>query len=177
MKGQGVEIIRDPTALSAIGLTEALANLPTHGKIFTHAARELKKISPDCLVLIDFPEFNMRLAKRAAGQGIPQVYLFPPTAWAWRRGRAKTLARLGTTIASVFPLEASIYRQAGADVRFVGHPLLDLVEPIGPDRKESARRDLGLDFEEVIGILPGSRDQEIKQLLLRCCRQPPLSDR
>ena len=165
MKEQGVEILRDPTAISAVGLTEVLANLPTHGRVLTQAARELERISPDCLVLIDFPEFNMRLAKRAASQGIPQVYLFPPTAWAWRKRRAKTLARLGTTIASVFPLEESTYRQAGADVRFVGHPLLDLVDHRGPDKKESARRDLGLDFEEIIGILPGSRDQEIKQLL------------
>jgi lipid-A-disaccharide synthase len=165
MKEKGVEILKDPTTLSAIGFTEVLANLSLHRKVFIQAAEELDRISPDCLVLIDFPEFNMRLAKRAAAKGIPGVYLFPPTAWAWRRGRAKALAGIGTTIASVFPLEADTYRKAGADVRFVGHPLLDLVSPGGLEEKESARRELGLDAEEVIGILPGSRDQEIKALL------------
>lgn len=165
MKEKGVEILEDPTALSAVGFTEALANLSFHRKVFARAARELDRISPDCLVLIDFPEFNMRLAKRAARQNIPGVYLFPPTAWAWRKGRAKALANLEMTIASVFPLEADTYRKAGADVRFVGHPLLDLVAPAGPQAKEAARRDLGLDSEEIIGILPGSRDQEIQQLL------------
>ncbi len=165
MKDSGVEILKDPTTLSAIGFTEVLANLSLHRKVFVQAVEELDRISPDCLVLIDFPEFNMRLAKRAAGKGIPGVYLFPPTAWAWRRGRAKALAGIGTTIASVFPLEADTYRKAGADVRFVGHPLLDLVSPAGPDEKESARRELGLNAEDVIGLLPGSRDQEIRTLL------------
>ena len=165
MKEKGVEILEDPTALSAVGFTEVLANLPKHREILARAARSLAEMSPDCLVLIDFPEFNMRLAKRAAREGIPGVYLFPPTAWAWRKGRAKTLAGFGVTIASVFPLEADAYRQAGADVRFVGHPLLDLVSPAGPEEKRLACRHLGLDFEEIVGILPGSRDQEIKQLL------------
>jgi lipid-A-disaccharide synthase len=165
MKEKGVEILKDPTALSTIGFTEVLANLSVYRKVFVQAAKELDRISPNCLVLIDFPEFNMRLAKRAARKGIPGVYLFPPTAWAWRKGRAKALARLGTTIASVVPIEADTYRKAGADVRFVGHPLLDLVSPGGPREKESARRELGLDAEEVISILPGSRDLEIKTLL------------
>jgi len=165
MKEKGVEILEDPTALSAVGFTEVLTNLSKHRGIFARTARMLGEIPPDCLVLIDFPEFNMRLARRAAKKGIPGVYLFPPTAWAWRRGRAKTLANLGVTIASVFPLEAETYRQAGADVRFVGHPLLDLVGPARHEEKKSAREDLGLDSQEVIGILPGSRDQEIKQLL------------
>jgi lipid-A-disaccharide synthase len=165
MRGKGVEILKDPTALSAIGFTEVFRNLSFHRKVLDRATSELDRVSPACLVLIDFPEFNMRLAKRAAKKGIPGVYLFPPTAWAWRKGRAKALARLGTTIASVFPLEADTYRKAGADVRFVGHPLLDLVGVQGPKERESARRELGLDSEEVIGILPGSRDQEIRMLL------------
>jgi lipid-A-disaccharide synthase len=165
MREKGVKILKDPTALSTIGFTEILSNLSSYRKLLIQTVKELDRISPDCLVLIDFPEFNMRLAEQAAGKGIPVVYLFPPTAWAWRKGRAKTLARLGTTIASVFPLEADTYRKAGADVRFVGHPLLDLVGVAGPKERESARRELGLDFEEVIGLLPGSRDQEIKMLL------------
>ncbi len=165
MKAAGVKILKDPTALSAIGFTEVLTKLSLYRKIFMETVRELDRISPDCLVLIDFPEFNVRLAKQAARRGIPVVYLFPPTAWAWRKGRAKALARLGVKIASVFPLEADAYRRAGADVRFVGHPLLDLVSPKDPGEKESARKELGLGSEEVIGLLPGSRNQEIKLLL------------
>lgn len=165
MKGKGVEILEDPTAISAVGVTEVLANLPKHRRILTRATHELNRISPDCLVLIDYPEFNMRLAKQAAKQGVPTVYLFPPTAWAWRKRRARALARHGTTIASVFPLEEATYRKAGADVRFVGHPLLDIIGLAGPDKKESARRDLGVESREVIGILPGSRAQEVHVLL------------
>ena len=84
MKAAGVKILKDPTALSAIGFTEVLTKLSLYRKIFMETVRELDRISPDCLVLIDFPEFNVRLAKQAARRGIPVVYLFPPTAWAWR---------------------------------------------------------------------------------------------
>ena len=165
MRKRGVSILEDPTSFSAVGFTEILSSLSFHRKTLNRALQELIKASPDCLVLIDFPEFNMRLMRQAVKHNIPRIYLFPPTAWAWRRGRAETLANSGAIIASVFPLEADTYLRAGADVRFVGHPLLDLVDPSNPEIKESLRKDMGLDFKEVIGILPGSRDQEVRRIL------------
>lgn len=170
MQAAGVRLLFNPTALSAVGLAEAVRNVAVLRRVLTRAIEALGSEAPDCLVLIDFPEFNMRLADAARRCGVKVVYLFPPTAWAWRRGRAKKIARTVTKVASVFPLEAEVYREAGASVEFVGHPLLDLVEPARPGDREAAREDLGLESAKVVGILPGSRSQEIRLLL------PPLLD-
>lgn len=170
MQAAGVRLLFNPTALSAVGLAEAVRSVAVLRRVLTKAIEALASEAPDCLVLIDFPEFNMRLADAARRCGVKAVYLFPPTAWAWRRGRAKKVAKTVTKVASVFPLEAEVYREAGASVEFVGHPLLDLVEPARPGDREAARKDLGLESARVVGILPGSRSQEIRLLL------PPLLD-
>ncbi|HHY32316.1 MAG TPA: lipid-A-disaccharide synthase [Firmicutes bacterium] len=170
MQAAGVRLLFNPTGLSAVGLLEAVRSAAALRGVLGEARRALAAERPSCVVFIDFPEFNMRLAGTAASLGIKSVYLFAPTAWAWRRGRANRVARTVTKVASVFPLEAQVYREAGAHVEFIGHPLLDLVRPATAADRAAARAELGLGSAlgsraPVVGLLPGSRAQEIRLLL------------
>jgi lipid-A-disaccharide synthase len=119
---------------------------------------------PRALVVIDFPEFNLRLARAARRAGVPVLYFIPPQLWAWRRGRIRQMARRVCRVCAVLPFEEDLYRSATVPVQFVGHPLLDVV-PLELTR-EAARRRLGIDpGETVVGLLPGSRREEITRLL------------
>lgn len=160
MAHAGVELLYDPTAISAIGFIEVLRSVQILRRVLSRFAEELEKRRPDCLVLIDFPEFNMRLAEVAKTQGIPVVYYFSPSAWAWRKGRAKTVAGHATKVCAVLPFEAQVYREAGASVEYVGHPLVDVAKPtLSPDE---ARKAFGCEGKHpVIALLPGSRKQEL----------------
>ena len=154
----------DPTETSTIGFTEALKNLNVHLANLKTLKKVIDREKPDALFLVDNAEFNMLMARLAYKKGIPAVNYFSPSAWIWGRWRAKWLARYRATIASVFPMEAEVYREAGAEVVFVGHPLLDTIK-IDQDTEEIFA-ELELDPEKTtIGLLPGSRPQEIESLL------------
>jgi lipid-A-disaccharide synthase len=165
MAAAGLERLADVTRAAVIGGTEALGPIPT----LLRAWRRLKTVltkgpRPGALVLIDFPEFNMRLARVARRVGVPVVYFIPPQVWAWRPWRARALARRVSLVLAVFPFEVALYRAVGARVEFVGHPILDVLAH-APTREE-ARRRLGLDpGATVIGLLPGSRAQEVASTL------------
>jgi len=164
MAEAGVRLAFDVTALSTVGIAEALKNIKTLQRILQQLADLMEQEQPDVIVLIDYPGFNMEVAKVAKNKGIPLVYYFSPTAWAWGKGRAKKVASLVTKVAAVLPLEADVYREAGAEVEFVGHPLLDIVKP--RLSKEDFYRQWELDPQKpIVGLLPGSRNQEIKALL------------
>jgi len=164
LEEEGVEILIDPTETSTIGFTEALKNLNVHLANLKTLKKVIDREKPDALFLVDNAEFNMLMARLAYKKGIPAVNYFSPSAWIWGRWRAKWLARYRATIASVFPMEAEVYREAGAEVVFVGHPLLDTIK-IDQDTEEIFA-ELELDPEKTtIGLLPGSRPQEIESLL------------
>ncbi len=164
MQAAGVNLIVDPTKLSTIGFWEALKNFQVLRKIMLKMAATIRQQKPDAVVFIDFPGFNMRLARMIRNEDIPMIYYFSPSAWAWGKSRAEKVANTVTKVASVFPFEAEVYQQAGADVTFVGHPLLDIVRP--SLSKEEARELFGLpDKVPVVGLFPGSRRQEIETLL------------
>ena len=165
MEAAGVEVLFNPTSLSTVGITEALRTVNVFRRVLALLSEAMDERRPDGVVCIDFPGFNLRLAALAHRKGIPVLYYFSPSAWAWGRGRADRLARLGATILAVFPFEAEVYRQAGARVVFVGHPLLDRVHPSAG--REEIRAELGVGpGQELIGLLPGSRRQELNQLLV-----------
>ncbi|HEY8417951.1 MAG TPA: lipid-A-disaccharide synthase [Limnochordales bacterium] len=165
MEAAGVEVLFNPTSLSTVGVTEALRTVNVFRRVLALLSEAMDERRPDGVVCIDFPGFNLRLAALAHRKGIPVLYYFSPSAWAWGRGRADRLARLGATILAVFPFEAEVYRQAGARVVFVGHPLLDRVHPSAG--REEIRAELGVGpGQELIGLLPGSRRQELNQLLV-----------
>ncbi|MBU0699902.1 lipid-A-disaccharide synthase [bacterium] len=164
MTEAGVEIVFGFSDLSAIGIIEVLGKIPSGFKRLAEIALYLKENKPDILVVIDFPEFNIRLGKIASKMGIPAVYYFPPTVWAWRKKRANTIARYFKKVICVFPFEAEVFKKAGADVAFFGHPLLDVVKP--SIIMKDIHRDFNLDpSRRILGILPGSRKGEIKRLL------------
>jgi lipid-A-disaccharide synthase len=164
MAAAGMEVVADPTAHAVVGSSEAVGRAPALYRAYRALVHRLREDRPRVLVVIDFPEFNMRLARQARRAGVPVVFFIPPQVWAWRRGRVRVIARLASRVLAVFPFETAIYEAAGVPVEFVGHPLLDVLPP-GLDR---ARARLGLGIEpdlSVVGLFPGSRREEISRLL------------
>jgi lipid-A-disaccharide synthase len=165
MAAAGMEVMVDVTPHAVVGGSEAIGRIPVLYRAYKRMLDVLTaRPRPRALVLIDFPEFNFRLARAAHEAGIPVVYFVPPQIWAWRGRRMRTIRRLITRVLAVFPFEVELYRGAGVDVEFVGHPLVDSLAD-APSRSE-ARRKLGLDAGSVVlGLLPGSRVREIERLL------------
>ncbi len=165
MAAAGMERLVDVTAAAVAGGSEAVSRIPLLYRAYRRLAGVLRAPGrPSVLVLIDFPEFNLRLARVARGVGIPVVYFIPPQIWVWRGRRVTTIRRLVSRVLAVFPFEAPIYQRAGVPVDFVGHPLLDTLA--GAPDQATARRRLGLDPRAlVLGLLPGSRREEIARVL------------
>ncbi|MFQ5330127.1 MAG: lipid-A-disaccharide synthase [Thermodesulfobacteriota bacterium] len=154
----------DAGDMAVVGVAEVVGRLPA----ILRRLRELKAILDreriDGVVLIDYPDFNLRFAKEAKKRGIPVIYYISPQVWAWRRGRVKKIARLVDKMLVVFPFEVPIYEEAGVDVEFVGHPLMDRVSC--PLDKNEAKAALGYERTEVVvTLLPGSRKEEAATLL------------
>ncbi|KYZ76379.1 lipid-A-disaccharide synthase [Anaerosporomusa subterranea] len=164
MAEAGVEIVYDIADLGVIGIVEVIKNLPRLFRLRDMLGEIMDRERPDVLVVIDYPGFNTRLAKVAKAKGIPIVSYISPSAWAWGKGRAKEVAQTVSKVAAIFPFEADVYREAGADVVFVGHPLLDIVKPTMT--RQEAFSFFGADpARPVLLLLPGSRKQEIENLL------------
>ena len=169
MAAAGVEVILDPTAHAAVGTSEALGRIPSLYRAYRLMGQRLRDERPRALVLIDFPEFNLRLARRARRAGVPVVYFVPPQLWAWRRGRVRQMAQRVSQVLAVFPFEAALDEHHHVPVEFVGHPLLDVL-PLDLARDEARRRIQADPGHSLIGLLPGSRREEIARLL------PPMLD-
>jgi len=167
LERRGMKLLYPAHSLSVVGITEVFVKLRTVLKALRGLKGSLEREKPDLIILIDFPEFNLRLAKIAHRRGIPVLYYISPQIWAWRPQRIKLIARVVKKMIVLFPFEVPLYETAGVDVEWVGHPLLDIVKPTLP--KEKAFREFGLDPKRrTIGLLPGSRIHEIERLL------PPL---
>jgi lipid-A-disaccharide synthase len=164
MRAAGVELIADFSELAVMGLVEVLKRYGDIKKIFNKVVAHLQQQQPDLLVLVDYPGFNLKLAKQAKKLGIPVVYYISPKVWAWRKGRVKTIKRYVDHMAVLFPFEVPIYQQAGVPVTCVGHPLVDAVKT--ELTTEQAKQQLGLDANnKVLGLFPGSRNSEVQALL------------
>jgi lipid-A-disaccharide synthase len=160
----GMTLLYHHRSLSVVGMTEVLVKLRSILKVLNGLKQSLDREKPDLVILIDFPDFNLRLAKFAHHRGFPILYYISPQVWAWRPGRVKLIARCVRKILVFFPFEVALYRAAGADVEWVGHPLLDTVRP--SLSKEDAFHQFGLDPAlRTVGLLPGSRESEIRKLL------------
>ena len=164
MREAGVETLVDSADMAVVGLIEVLK----HFNIISQAFVKLKKIllndPPNLLILIDYPGFNLRLAKVAKKAGVKVLYYISPQIWAWRQGRVKKIAALVDHMAVILPFEAAFYEKAGVPVTFVGHPMLDLVK-VSLDRQQAAES-FGLDpSRKVAGLFPGSRRSELERLL------------
>jgi len=164
MAAAGMELIADLSSHAVVGASEALGRIPGLYRAYRLLQARLSLDRPRALVVIDFPEFNLRLARSARRAGVPVVYFIPPQLWAWRRGRIRQMARRVSRVLPALPFEEELYRGAGISVDMVGHPLLDVL-PLDLTR-EAARQALGLDpGAVVIGLLPGSRREEVTRLL------------
>lgn len=159
LAGEGARLVAHVRDLAVVGLLEVLSHLPRIRTIFAGVLAECDRRRPDLAVLIDYPDFNLRLAPELRTRGIPVVYYVSPQVWAWRRGRIRAIRETGERMLVIFPFEEAIYREAGMPVEFVGHPLVDLVAP-ATDR-DAFLGSCGLDpARPVVAILPGSREKE-----------------
>ena len=160
MTSAGVEILVPMEALAVMGLVEVVAELPRILGIFRRILVEAEARRPVAALLIDSPDFNLRLARRLHKAGIPVLYYISPTVWAWRKGRLRTIKAAVRKMLLIFPFESKIYEQAGIPHAFVGHPLIERV------RTSFGREDFFFKYgfdpaRPLIALLPGSRRGEI----------------
>jgi lipid-A-disaccharide synthase len=166
LRDAGATLLGDYRGLTVTGLVEVLEVLPRSYAMYRRLVRAARQRRPDVLVVIDFPDFNFRLAKSVRALGIPVVYYIPPQLWAWRSGRMRTLRRLADRILVIFPFEPEIYDRAGTQAEFVGHPLVDLARATEP--REAFLTSLGLSPDKpILALLPGSRPNEVAPILPR----------
>ena len=164
MAGAGVELLGHIRKLSSIGPREALERFAVYYETFRTLLREAAARRPAVAVLMDFPEFNLRLAKKLKRAGTTVVYYISPQIWAWRAGRIRTVRRFVDEMLVILPFEEEYYRERGVKARFVGHPLL---EDFAPDRdRESFLARFNLDpARRTVALLPGSRAREVDYIL------------
>ena len=163
MAAAGVNLWHNCRSYNIMGVAEVIANLRRILRLLDSLAERMAKERPDALVLIDYPDFNWRLAKRAKKLNIPVFSYIPPSAWAWRRGRAKDCAKLAGEFAAIFPFELKPYEEAGANIYFWGNPLVDTVKT--SLSAEKAREYFSLaENDAAVLLMPGSRRQEIERI-------------
>ena len=157
MKAAGVDIIVDSTDLGVVGLIEVFKNLPQFLRIFRDMVRRAATERPDIVILIDYPGFNLRYAKKLHEAEIKLIYYISPQVWAWKANRIPILASIITKMLVIFPFEKDIYHKVGLDTVFVGHPLVDIMNRrMQPEIKRE---------DHLILLLPGSRFNEVDRLL------------
>lgn len=164
MREAGVETLVDSSDMAVVGLVEVLRHFDVIAQAFLRLKRILLDDPPALLVLIDYPGFNLRLARVARRRGVRVLYYISPQIWAWRQGRVRKIARLVDHMAVIFPFELPFYQRAGVPATFVGHPLYDLVAVSAS--REQAAASFGLDPSRgIVGLFPGSRRGEVQRLL------------
>lgn len=164
MAKAGVRLYYDVVSLAVIGFAEILKNLKIFRHIFNSLLATIDNDPPDVIVLIDYPGFNLRFAQQIKKRSIPIIYYISPQVWAWGRNRIKTISTLVDKIIVIFDFEKELYRDYGIDAEFIGHPLLDIVKPTM--EIDEAYASFNLQREKpTIGLLPGSRENEIKSHL------------
>lgn len=157
MAGAGMALRHDLAGEAIMGFTEVVKHFGAIRRLFLDTLAHIESTRPDAVVLIDYPGFNIRLAKRLKQLGIPVVYYISPQVWAWKKKRIHTLAACVDKMLVIFPFEVALYEKVGLPCRYVGHPLLDHISRVSADAPATD--------ELVIGLLPGSREQEIRRLL------------
>ena len=164
MTRAGVELFFDSSIIAVVGLVEVIRHWGDIKRAMAIVRERLEQTRPDLLVLVDYPEFNLKMARHAGSLGIPVLFYISPQVWAWRPKRIHKIGRLIDHMAVIFEFEKKYYEDAGIPVSFVGHPLVDKVKPSANAASQRAR--LGISDEaRVVGLFPGSRRNEITRLL------------
>lgn len=165
MQAAGVDLLAPMEGV--VGFVEVLRHIPAHVRLLRRVRERLRSGRVALVILIDYPGFNMRVARMAKEAGVPVLYYITPQVWAWRRGRVRTMAAVIDHAAVILPFEAELLTSAGITTTFVGHPLLDRAAAL--PTKPEARARLGLRTERpVLALFPGSRPQEVARHLDRC---------
>ncbi len=162
LRAAGLESLRRAEEMSVMGIAEVLPRIPTILGVLRDLAAAAAARRPALALLVDSPDFNLRLARRLKRLGIPVVYYVSPTVWAWRRGRVRTIARVVDRMLCILPFEERFYAGTGVSARFVGHPLAGRAAPEAPERYREA---LGLARgRTTVALLPGSRRSEVRRI-------------
>jgi len=162
MAAAGAEVVKHYSELAFMGFTQVIMNLRTILRNIDACKADIEAFTPDAIILIDYPGFNLRIAQWAHYKGIPVHYYISPQVWAWKKGRVHTIKKVVDRMYVILPFEKEWYAQYGMDVDFVGHPLLDAIEQEGSSEVLPLP---GADSRPVIALLPGSRRQEIVRML------------
>jgi len=165
LRACGIDILADVRLLSAVGLVEIVSSLRRHHRVMELLKQQMDQQRPDVVVLVDYPGFNLFVAKEAKKRGIPVFFYIAPQVWAWGQGRAKKMERLIERLAVIFPFEEAIFNAHGRNfARYVGHPLVDELHVSGTREQIRERHGLSLD-QPLLVLMPGSRRSEVKLLL------------
>jgi lipid-A-disaccharide synthase len=161
MAAAGLDPVAHSDEVAVVGIVEVLRELPRIRHVFHRLLSAVEKRRPELAVLVDFPDFNLRLARRLQRRGVPVLYYVSPQVWAWRRGRVGTIARLVKRMLVLFPFEVDVYRGHELEVEHVGHPLVDEV----PELPSVWEREADLPERPTLALLPGSRNSEVRRIL------------
>ena len=161
MAAAGLEPVAHSDEVAVVGIAEVVRELPRIRRVFRKLLVATEKRRPSLAVLVDFPDFNLRLARRLRRRGIPVLYYVSPQVWAWRRRRVRTISRLVDRMLVLFPFETEVYRGHELHVDHVGHPLVDDV----PELESAWERQDGVPERPVLALLPGSRNSEVRRIL------------
>ena len=165
LKAQGVEIVFSAEEISVMGIVEVLPKVPRILKVLSSLEKEARLRKPVAALLVDVPDFNLRLAKRLKALNIPVIWYISPMVWAWRRGRIQTLAQRVDRMLCILPFEEEVYRDTGVRAKYVGNPLVEQL-PTAPKDRLSYRKALNLPEQgRLLAMLPGSRPSEVSRIL------------
>ena len=164
MEAQGARLVKHYRDLAFMGFVEVLLNIRTILRNMKFCKQDILEYKPDVIILVDYPGFNLRIAKFAAENGMRVFYYISPQVWAWKKSRVQKIKKYVERMFVILPFEKDFYAKYDYDVDFVGHPLLDAISP-DDESSTTFREDSGLDERPVIAVLPGSRKQEIKKML------------
>ena len=164
LEAEGVRLIARSSEMAVVGLTEVFSKLRFIAGVYFRLRGMLRAGKQDLVILIDYPDFNLRLASEAKRAGVPVFYYISPQVWAWRRNRIHRIRQVVDRMAVILPFEKEVYAEMGVDVDFVGHPLLDAVNR--SRSRTEALAAFGLrDARPIVALLPGSREKEVTSLL------------
>jgi lipid-A-disaccharide synthase len=165
MKAQGGTLVKHYRDLAFMGFLEVVMNLRTILNNIKYCKEDIQKNRPDVLILVDYPGFNLRIARFAKELGIKVVYYISPQLWAWKEGRVEIIKKYVDEMMVILPFEEDFYRKHGVHSHFVGHPLLDAISDLQEISIGKFKSDNGLNEKEIIALLPGSREQEVEKML------------
>ncbi len=165
MQKQGGTLVKHYRDLAFMGFLEVIQNLKTILNNIKICKKDIQEYKPDMLILVDYPGFNLRIAKFAKELGIKVIYYISPQLWAWKEGRVETIKKYVDEMMVILPFEKDFYKKHQVEAHFVGHPLLDAIEGLQPVDIQKFKSENNLNEKEIIALLPGSRKQEVTKML------------